>query len=202
MRKTRSRKSCDTVSLTLFAFSSLSLYPSFFLLQVSFLILVCQTFSTDSSFPLLSQPERLEREGGPCRLLKLSQMETQRVQMKGVLPWLGPTAICFRYTGDRSLFSQSTYIYSVQSSVWRLPNYWPPPPLTTQRVCPPPAPKAGGTNSPGGEGVGKTPDNGLASYRRIPLRHFPSLLSWGSTRGAVIQNTEARVLPWLPSCPD
>jgi hypothetical protein len=27
-------------------------------------------------------------------------------------------------------------------------------PLTTQRVCPPPAPMAGGTHSPGGEGVG------------------------------------------------
>jgi hypothetical protein len=24
---------------------------------------------------------------------------------------------------------QSTYIYRIQSSVWRLPNYWPPPPL-------------------------------------------------------------------------
>jgi hypothetical protein len=28
------------------------------------------------------------------------------------------------------------------------------PPLSTQLVCPPPAPKAGGTHSPGGEGVG------------------------------------------------
>ncbi len=27
-------------------------------------------------------------------------------------------------------------------------------PLSTQRVCPPPAPKAVGTHSPGGEGVG------------------------------------------------
>ncbi len=28
-----------------------------------------------------------------------------------------------------SSWSQSTYIYRVQSSVWRLLNYWPPPPL-------------------------------------------------------------------------
>jgi hypothetical protein len=33
-------------------------------------------------------PERLERGGGPCWLLKLRWMGTQRVQMKGVLPWL------------------------------------------------------------------------------------------------------------------
>jgi hypothetical protein len=48
------------------------------------------------------------------------------------------------------------YICRVQSSVWRLPNYRTidPAPLSTQRVCPPPAPKAGGTHSPGGEGVG------------------------------------------------
>ncbi len=30
----------------------------------------------------------------------------------------------------------------------------PPPPLYPARVSPPPAPKAGGTHSPGGEGVG------------------------------------------------
>ncbi len=30
----------------------------------------------------------------------------------------------------------------------------PPTPYSTQRVWPPPAPKAGGTHSPGGEGVG------------------------------------------------
>ncbi len=43
-----------------------------------------------------------------------------------------------------------TCICRVQRSVWRLPNY----PLYTERVCPPPAPKAWGTHSPGGEGVG------------------------------------------------
>jgi hypothetical protein len=71
--------------------------------------------------------------------------------------------------------TQRTYIYRVQSSVWRVPNYRPPTPLSSQRVCPPPAPKAGGTHSPGGEEVGgsivrKTPDIGLASDSIISLR--------------------------------
>ncbi len=38
-------------------------------------------------------PESLER-GCPCWLLKLSWMETQRVQMKGLLPWLVRSARC------------------------------------------------------------------------------------------------------------
>ncbi len=51
-----------------------------------------------------------------------------------------------------------------------------PHPLSTQRVCPSLAPKAGGTHSPGGEGVGgpifwKTPDIGLASYSKFTLRY-------------------------------
>ncbi len=65
----------------------------------------------------------------------------------------------------------------------------PPTPLSTQRVCPPPASKAGGggTHSPGREGVGgatfwKALDIGLASYSLISLYDFipcslpPSLL--------------------------
>jgi hypothetical protein len=44
-----------------------------------------------------------------------------------------------------------------------------PHPISARRVCPPPATKAGGTHSPGGEGGGgsifwKTRDIGLASY--------------------------------------
>jgi hypothetical protein len=54
-----------------------------------------------------------------------------------------------------------------------------PSPLSTQRVCPPPAPKAGGwgvhTRRAVGVGGGgsifwKTPDIKLASYNIIPLR--------------------------------
>ncbi len=52
-----------------------------------------------------------------------------------------------------------------------------PLPLSTQRVCPPPAPKAGGTHSPGGEGWGvnilEDASTGLASYSIIPLRTTP-----------------------------
>ncbi len=39
---------------------------------------------------------------------------------------------------------QSTYICRVQSSVWRLPQYWPPTPLSAQRVGPPPPHHRGG----------------------------------------------------------
>ncbi len=55
-----------------------------------------------------------------------------------------------------------------------------PHPLSTQRVCPPPAPKAEGTHSLAGRWGGggsifwKTQDIGLASYIIIPLRVRPS----------------------------
>ncbi len=56
-----------------------------------------------------------------------------------------------------------------QSYFSRLPKYWPPIPLSARRVCPPPATKAEGTHSPGGEGDGgsifwKTREIGLPSY--------------------------------------
>ncbi len=75
------------------------------------------------------------------------------------------------------LYAQSTYICRVQSSVWRLPKYWPPTPLSTQRVSPHPAPKARGYTLAGRWGGGgsifwKTPDIGLESYSIIPLRLF------------------------------
>ncbi len=47
----------------------------------------------------------------------------------------------------------------VQSNVWRLPKYWPPTPLSAQRVCPPPA-----------SIFWRTPDIGLTSYSIISLR--------------------------------
>ncbi len=54
------------------------------------------------------------------------------------------------------IMPQSTYIYRAQSSVWRLPNYWPPTTLHPASVSSPPPlePKAEGTHSQGGEGVG------------------------------------------------
>jgi hypothetical protein len=53
------------------------------------------------------------------------------------------------------IMTQSTYmyIYRAQSSVWRLPNYWPHTPLHPASVSSP-EPKAEGTHSQGGEGVG------------------------------------------------
>ncbi len=66
---------------------------------------------------------------------------------------------------------QSTYIYRVRSSVWRLPNCL----LNPRPLCVlPPHQKAGGTHTLGGEGwFRKTPDIGLASYSAIPLRLPP-----------------------------
>ncbi len=67
--------------------------------------------------------------------------------------------------------AQSTYICKVQSSVWSLPKYWPPPPLLPASVSSPRlwytlAGRWGG----GGSIFRKTPDIGLASYSIIPLR--------------------------------
>ncbi len=71
--------------------------------------------------------------------------------------------------------------YRVQSSVWRLPNYWPPTPSPPSECVLPPHQRrcvhhGASTHSPGGEGVGggpifrKTLDIGLASYSIVPLR--------------------------------
>ncbi len=69
--------------------------------------------------------------------------------------------------GSPGILTQSTYIYRVQSSVWRLPNYWPPPS--------PPGERRGEDTLAerwrGGESIfRKMPDNELASYSIIPLR--------------------------------
>jgi hypothetical protein len=59
-------------------------------------------------------PERLEK-GGPCWLLRLRWMGTQRVQMKGVLPWLVRWA--FR-AGTRDFWSAlAAIVGSVQNIV-------------------------------------------------------------------------------------
>ncbi len=64
-----------------------------------------------------------------------------------------------------------TYVeYRAVSDVFQ--NIYPPTPLSSQRVCPPPAPNAEGTHSPGGEGDGgsiywKTAALGLASYNNL-----------------------------------
>ncbi len=70
------------------------------------------------------------------------------------------------------LYAQSTYILRVQSCVWRLPKYWPFTPFSPYRVCPPPAPKAGGTHSPGGEG-----DGGSIFGRRQPQDWLLTIIS-------------------------
>ncbi len=86
--------------------------------------------------------------------------------------------------------TQSTYILREQSCVWRLPKYWPPTPLSNQRVCPSPAPKAGGTHSPGGEGRGgsifwKTPAIGLASCKNLSTHDL--VVSAGNCKAQVLR---------------
>ncbi len=75
------------------------------------------------------------------------------------------TLICF----PLGLHRREIITVRGQSYFSRLPIYWPPIPLSARRVCPPPATKAGGTQSPGGEGDGgsifwKTREIGLPSY--------------------------------------
>ncbi len=50
--------------------------------------------------------------------------------------------------------TKGAYILRVQQCLSPCPNCPPPPPRN--RVCPPPEPKAEGTHSPAGEGVGKS----------------------------------------------
>ncbi len=63
---------------------------------------------------------------------------------------------------------QSTYICRVQSSVWRLPKYWPPTPFPPSECVLPPHQRRGytlaGRWGGGGSIFWKTPDIGLASY--------------------------------------
>jgi hypothetical protein len=74
---------------------------------------------------------------------------------------------------DGHLHKVLTYIeYRAVSGVFRTID---PHPLSTQRVCPPPAPKAVGVHTRramrvAGSIFRKTADIGLASYSIIPLR--------------------------------
>ncbi len=82
---------------------------------------------------------------------------------------------------NRGAGPQRTYIYRVQSSVWRLPNYWPPTPSPPSECVLPPVPKPVGYTLTGRWGGGgsifqKTPDIGLASYSIIPLRFLSVLI--------------------------
>ncbi len=58
--------------------------------------------------------ERLER-GGPCWLLKLRWMGTQRVQLKGILPWLVRWAC---RAGTRDFFSALSALVSSMQNIF------------------------------------------------------------------------------------
>ncbi len=91
---------------------------------------------------------------GDCATLQALVLEYAD---KGSLHQVGMQALVAFYT-------QSTYIYRVQSSVWRLPNYWPPTPSPPSKcVLTPPQ---------GGWGGGHT-----RSALRKTLKNCPTRLS-------------------------
>ncbi len=66
------------------------------------------------------------------------------------------------------LYSESAYFtVKGQSYFSRLPKYWPPIPLSAQRVCPPPATHSLGGEGDGGSIIWKTREIGLPSYSKI-----------------------------------
>ncbi len=86
--------------------------------------------------------------------------------------------------GRHQVSPLSTYVCRVQRSVWRLLKYWPPSHLSTQRVCPPPHQRRGGTHSLGGEGWVVNIFNILED-----ARHWIGLLQYNrSTRWAKFTN--------------
>jgi hypothetical protein len=90
-------------------------------------------------------------------------------QRRWLRPWQRPAGKDVNI--NKWVQTQSTYIFRVQSSVWRLPNYWSPTPLSNQRVCSPPAPKAGGEHTRRAVvNISEDARYGLASYSIIPLR--------------------------------
>ncbi len=80
---------------------------------------------------------------------------------------------------ERTAHRVLTYIEYRAVSGWRLPNYWTPHPLSTQRVCPPPAPKAGG------EGVG-------GQYFE-DARHLIGLLQYNPSTEQLYRNTHPQL---------
>jgi hypothetical protein len=106
-------------------------------------------------------------------------------------------------TGDVWVMPQITYIYRVQSSVWRLPNYWPLTPSPPKRVILPlHRRRGGGTHSPGGEGVGGNISEdarhwiGLLQYN--PSTGYTHRMSWFTC--AELWLTAPIYYQWLKGC--
>ena len=108
------------------------------------------------------------------------------------LSFLGPMAVP---THSDWSTPQITYICRVQSSVYRLPNYWPPTPSPPSECVLPPHQSWGGGYTlaerwgGGGSIFRKTPDIGLASYSIIPLRST-------SSNSSVFLLSSASVVQW------
>jgi hypothetical protein len=113
---------------------------------------------------------KLTYSRGP--LARTSGISPSLCSSRAALNWtLGQRRLC--KTSSRLVCkSQSTYIYRVQSSVWRLSNYWPSTSLPLASVS---SPRTKGYTLARGWGGGgsifrKTTDIGLVSYSIIPLR--------------------------------
>ncbi len=99
-----------------------------------------------------------------------------------------------QYILDKRPAPQSTYIhvYRVQSSVWRLPNYWPPTPSPPSECVFPPHQRRGGTHSPGGEGWGVNISE--------DARHWIGLLQYNPS--IRLATSIGKDFPACPFCPD
>ncbi len=96
-----------------------------------------------------------------------------------IAAYIAPLAPFAPLLAPVGVLSQSTYIYRVQSSVWRLPNYWPPTPSPPSKsVLPPHQRREGGTHSPGGEGVWVNISE--------DARHWIGLLKYNPSTGSVV----------------
>jgi len=66
---------------------------------------------------------------GPCIVSKLMK-RIREIDLRGWITWVSMRFLFYAIYST----TQSTYIYRGQSSVWRLPNFWPPPPLPLESV--------------------------------------------------------------------
>ncbi len=97
-----------------------------------------------------------ETRGGPCWLMKLRWMGTQRVQMTGVLPWLVRRA---RRAGTQELF-----ILLLWSAQYKIFSY---SPYTISNICVPIAPWAGSRAGPPVSDWLRLLDTPFKSYRKL-----------------------------------
>ncbi len=101
--------------------------------------------------------------------------------------------------GQDSALLKVVYIYRVQISVWRLPNYWPPTPSPPSGCVLPPHQRRGDTNSPGGEGGWGWVNISKDARHWIGfLQYNPSTVLW--QQGSFFQHTHAYTWVYIANC--